>query len=154
MSDPGPADKAAWRVFRQMQTSLLAAGLLLYAAAALDAWQVLPLGMALKLRLTLVFPAALMAMTLAATLALPALRRGLRRHLWLSFKTGFGQTLISVIVGLGLVIAGAALIVWQVHHVVSGGTYPSGAFSGFGAGLGVLLAQAILVRGLENKPNP
>lgn len=147
-------DKAAWRVFRQMQTSVLAAGVLLYAAATLDAWQVLDSSAALKLRLTLLIPGALMAITLTLTLTVPALRRAIRRHLWLSFNTGFGQTLISVIVGLGLVIAVAALIVWQTHHVTSGGTYPGGAFSGFGAGLGVLMAQAILVRGLETEQKP
>ena len=145
-------DKAAWRVFRQMQTSVLAAGLLLYAMATLDAWQTLDLGPALKVRLTLLFPGGLMLLTLAAILAVPALRRAIRRHLWLSFNTGFGQTLISVLVGLGLIVAVAGLIVWQTHHVATGGTYPGGAFSGFGAGLGVLLAQAILVRGLENGP--
>ena len=145
-------DKAAWRVFRQMQTSVLSAGVLMYAAAALDAWQVLPLSGDQKLRLTVLFPGGLLLLTLVVALALPAARRGIRRHLWLSFKTGFGQTLISVLVGLGLIVAVAGLIVWQVHHVATGGTYPGGAFSGFGAGLGILLAQAILVRGLENGP--
>jgi hypothetical protein len=154
MTDRGPTDRAAWRVFRQMQTSVLAAGLLLYAIATLDAWQVLDLTAPLKLRLTLLLPGALMVLSLAATLAIPALRRAIRRHLWLSFNTGFGQTVISVVVGLGVLIAVAGLIVWQTHHLATGGTYHGGAFSGFGAGLGVLIAQAILVRGLENGPKP
>ena len=148
------SDSAAWRVFRQMQTSVLVVGVLLYAAATLDAWQVLPLGGDQKLRLTVLVPGALMGITLATALAIPAARRAIRKHLWLSFSTGFGQTLVSVLVGLGMIVVVAGLVVWQVHHVASGGTYPGGAFSGFGAGLGVLLAQAILVRGLETRPKP
>ena len=142
----------AWRVFHQMQVTVLAAGLLMYAAVTLDAWQVLPLSADQKLRLTMEFPGALLALTLAATLIVPAARRAIRRHLWLSFSTGFGQTLISVVVGLGLVIAVGGVTVWQVHHVATGGSYPGGAFSGFGAGLGVLLAQTFLLRGLEGGP--
>ena len=146
------SDSAAWRVFRQMQASVLAAGLLMYAAASLDAWQTLTFDSGVKLRLILAFPGAYLAATVLASLTVPALRRAIRRHLWLSFRTGFGQTLISVVVGLGLLVLVAGLIVWQVHHVAGGGTTPGGAFSGYGAGIGVLIAQAILVRGLENGP--
>jgi hypothetical protein len=144
--------KASWRIFRRMQDSALAVGLLVYAAAALDAWRALPVDPAMKLRLTTVFPGAYLAATLLACLSLPAARRALRRHLWVSYQTGFGQSVVSVVVGLGLLVAVAGLIVWQVHHLAGGGTSPGGAFSGYGAGLGLLAAQGILVRALERDP--
>jgi hypothetical protein len=106
----------------------------------------------MKLRLTTVFPGAYLAATLLACLSLPAARRALRRHLWVSYQTGFGQSVVSVVVGLGLLVAVAGLIVWQVHHLAGGGTSPGGAFSGYGAGLGLLAAQGILVRALERDP--
>jgi len=93
-----------------------------------------------------------MVVTLVACLALPIARRAIGRHLWISYRTGFGQSVISVIVGLGLLIGIAGLMVWQVHHLASGGTSPGGAFAGYGAGLGLLAAQAILVRTLERDP--
>ena len=145
--------KASWRIFRRMQDSVLAVGLLVYAAAALDAWRVLPGDGAFKARLALLFPGAYLVATLAAAVALPAARKGLKRHLWISYGTGFGQSAISVVSGLGLLVAVAGLIVWQVHHLAAGGTSPGGAFSGFGAGLGLLLAQSILVRALEREPD-
>jgi hypothetical protein len=144
--------KASWRIFRRMQDSVMAVGLLVYAAAALDAWRVLPGDSGAKWLLTAAFPGTYMAVTLVACLALPLARRAIRRHLWISYRTGFGQSVISVVVGLGLLIAVAGLMVWQTHHLASGGTSPGGAFSGYGAGLGLLAAQAVLVRTLERDP--
>jgi hypothetical protein len=144
--------KASWRIFRRMQDSVLAVGLLVYAAAALDAWRVLPLKPSLKLQLAVVFPGAYLVATLAGVLAIPHFRRAIHSHLWASYRTGFGQSATSVIVGLGLMVAIAGLIVWQVHHLAGGGTSPGGAFSGYGAGLGLLIAQAMLVRTLEKSP--
>jgi hypothetical protein len=135
-----------------MQGSVLAVGLLVYAGATLDAWRVLPGGADFKWRLTVIFPGAYLALTLACVLLIPGPRRAIRRHLWISYRTGFGQSVISVIVGLGLVVAVAGLIVWQAHGLAHGGASPGGAFSGFGAGLGLLLAQVWLVRGLEADP--
>ena len=141
--------QASWRIFRRMQDSVLAVGLLVYAAAAVDAWRTLPVASALKLQLTVLFPGVYMVVTLAASLALPGFRRAIRRHLWASYRTGFGQSAVSVIVGLGLLVAIAGLIVFQVHGLARGGTSPGGAFSGYGAGLGLLIAQVVLVRALE-----
>ena len=41
---------------------------------------------------------------------------------------------------------------WQVWAVGHGGRYPAGVFSGYAAGIGILGAQAILVRALETVP--
>jgi len=135
-----------------MQASVLAVGLLVYAGAALDAWQVLPSADGLRWRLTVLFPGLYLALTLVAALAIPAVRRAITKHLWISYRTGFGQSVISVVVGLGLLVALAGLIVWQVHQLAHGGTSPGGAFAGFGAGLGLLIAQVVLVRALEADP--
>lgn len=136
-----------------MQDSVLAVGLLVDAGAVVEAWRVLPADAAFKARLTLLFPIAYLVAVLAGTLALPAARKALKRHLWVSYRSGFGQSVVSVISGLGLLVAVAGLIVWQVHHLAAGGTSPGGAFSGYGAGLGLLIAQAILVRNLEADPD-
>jgi hypothetical protein len=144
--------QSSWRVFRRMQASVLAVGLLVYAGATLDAWQVLPDGDGLRWRLTVLFPGAYLALTLVLALAIPAARRAITRHLWLSYRTGFGQSVISVLVGLGLLVALAGLIVWQVHQLAHGGVSPGGAFAGFGAGLGLLIAQVVLLRALESDP--
>ncbi len=145
--------KADWRIFRRMQDSVLAVGLLVDAGSIVDAWRVLPGDSAFKARLTLLFPGAYLLAVLAGSLALPTARKALKRHLWVSYRTGFGQSVVSVISGLGLLVAVAGLIVWQVHHLAAGGTSPGGAFSGYGAGLGLLLAQVILVRTLERDPD-
>jgi hypothetical protein len=145
--------KASWRLFRRMQDSVLAVGLLVYTAAALDAWRVLPGEAGPKWRLTVLFPGAYLTVTLIGVLSIPALRRMIRRHLWVSYRTGFGQSVISVLVGLGLLVAIAGLMVWQVHGLAHGGGPVGGAFSGYGAGLGLLLAQAALSRSLERDPD-
>ncbi len=141
-------------MFRRMQASVLAVGLLVYAAAVLDAWQVLPVGADVKWRLTAIFPGGYFVLTLILALGVPAIRRAILRHLWNSYRTGFGQSVISVIAGLGLLVAVAGLMVWQVHGVSRGGTSPGGAFAGYGAGLGLLLAQVILVPTLEKGRDP
>lgn len=143
-------DPAAWRLFRRMQMSVLAVGLLVYAAAALDAWQALSWAPAAKLQLTVIFPGAYMALALAGALGLPMIRRTMRRHLLVSYRAGFGQSVISVATGLGLLVAVAGVIVWQTHGAAHGGRSPAGAFAGYGAGLGLLAAQAWLVSRLSD----
>jgi hypothetical protein len=42
---------------------------------------------------------------------------------------------------------------WQISRAVPGGLYPAGVFSAYGAGIGILAAQAALVRVLERQPD-
>ena len=134
-----------------MQDSLAVAAALIYAACVVNAWQVLPGPSTLKLQRTLIFPGLFLIVSLVAPLAIPFLRRALSRHLWVSYRAGFGQSVISVLGGVLVLLVVAGFIVWQVHAATHGGRYPGGAFSGYGAGIGLLLAQAILVRRLERE---
>ena len=70
----------------------------------------------------------------------------------MSFAAGFGQTPVSVLSGLGLLAFAAAFIYLQIAGVAHGGRYPAGVFSGYGAGIGILFAQALLVFALEREP--
>jgi len=139
-------------MFRRMQDSAFVAAVLIYAAATVHAWRVLPGAAALKAELILLFPAIFFALALTACLVVPLLRGALSRHVWISFRTGFGQSVISVLAVVGVLIGAAGFIYWQTHGVASGGRYPAGVFSGYGAGIGLLLAQALLVRRLERDP--
>jgi hypothetical protein len=142
----------AWRLFRRMQDSALAAALLIYAIAVLYAWRTLPGPGALKLQRTIAFPGLFFLLALAGILLTPGLRASLSRHLWISFRTGFGQSVISVLAGIGVLVAAAAFIFWQTWSAAHGGRYPAGAFSGYAAGIGLLFAQTVLVRRLERDP--
>ena len=144
--------RSSWRMFKSMQDSAFAVALLIYALAVLYAWRVLPGGETLKLQRTLLWPGAFFALSWLAIMATPPLRSRLSRHLWISFQTGFGQSVTSVLVGVGVIAAAAGLIFWQTHDATRGGRYPAGVFSGYGAGMGLLLAQVILVRALERNP--
>ena len=142
----------AWRMFRRMQYSAFAAGALIYAAAAVHAWAVLPVASAVKLQLMLLWPAVMFLVTLVVPLAVPPLRHMLKTHLWVSFRTGFGQSVISVL-AVVLVLGGmAGFIVFDTARTAHSGGFPSSAFSAYAAGVGVLLAQAILVRRIERDP--
>jgi hypothetical protein len=101
---------------------------------------------------TLIWPAIFLVLSLVAPLLVGAFRRRLEDYVWMSFRAGFGQTPSSVIVGVGL-LAGAALFIYrQIAGVESGGRYPAGVFSAYAAGIGILAAQAWLVRVLERRP--
>ncbi|MGH7025246.1 MAG: hypothetical protein ACREEB_16885 [Caulobacteraceae bacterium] len=142
----------SWRLFKRMQHTLLAVAALTYLAAALQAWSVPQVTGTLKLLRTTVFPAAFMVLSIAAVLGVRPLSRALTQHLWTSYRTGFGQSVISVLVGVGVLIALAGFIFWQIRGVAHGGRYPAGAFSGYAAGIGLLIAQAVLLRRIEADP--
>ena len=142
----------AWRDFRRMQDVAVGAAALIYAGAVVNAFQVLPGGADLIAQRTLIWPGMFLFVSLAVPLVVPALKRLLARYVWLSFQAGFGQTPLSVLTGLVLLAAAALFIYWQVWAVGQGGRYPAGVFSGYAAGIGILAAQAVLVRALETVP--
>ena len=142
----------AWRDFRRMQDVAVGAAALIYAGAVVNAFQVLPGGADLIAQRTLIWPGMFLFVSLAVPLVVPALKRLLARYVWLSFQAGFGQTPLSVLTGVGLLAAAALFIYWQVWAVGQGGRYPAGVFSGYAAGIGILAAQAVLVRALETVP--
>ncbi len=142
----------AWRDFKRMQDVAVIAASLIYAGAVADAFSELPGGLDLIVQRTLVWPAMFLVLSLAIPLLVGPLNRMLARYVWLSYQAGFGQTPVSVLSGVGL-LAGAALFIYvQVHAAAHGGRYPAGVFSGYAAGIGILAAQAALVRVLERDP--
>lgn len=145
--------KATWRMFRRMQDSTVVVAVLIYLAAVLYAWRVLPDIGQMKSQRTLVFPAVAFVLALAAILAIGPIRRALSRHVWISYRTGFGQSVISVLVGVAVLIVMAGFIYWNTWAAAHGAApYPAGVFSGYAAGIGLLLAQAVIVRLMERDP--
>jgi len=142
----------AWRNFKRMQASACLFATLIYFGAVVHAWRVLPGSPGLKLTVTLAFPIAYFLASFLLPLYIKPLRRVLKRYVWLSFAAGFGQTAWSVLFGLGLLALAAMFIYLQIHSVADGGRYPAGVFSGYGAGIGILFAQATLVLVLEREP--
>lgn len=142
----------AWRNFKRMQASACVFATLVYAGAVIHAWEVLPGPDSLKAAVTIAFPAFYFMASLVLPLQIRPVRRLLKRYVWMSFAAGFGQTAGSVISGLGLLAFAAVFIYLQVASVAHGGRYPAGVFSGYGAGIGILFAQALLVFALEREP--
>ena len=142
----------AWADFRRTQDCACIAAGLIFSAAALHAWTRLSGPVWLKLLVVLGFPGAFMAATLVVALTIAPLRRALARYVWMSFEAGFGQNALSILMGVALLIIAAVLIYFEVGHAASGGRYPAGVFSGYGAGIGTLIAQAVLVRTLQRDP--
>jgi len=142
----------AWRNFKRMQASACAFATLIYFGAVVHAWRVLPGADSLKLAVTLAFPAIYFLACFFLPLRIKPVRRVLKRYVWMSFAAGFGQTPVSVLTGLGLLAAAAVFIYLQIAGVAHGGRYPAGVFSGYGAGIGILFAQALLVFALEREP--
>jgi hypothetical protein len=146
------AHVTSWRLFRRMQYTLIAVATLTYLVAALEAWTIPQVTETLKLLRTTVFPGAFLVASVGLVLGVPALSRMLTKHLWTSYRTGFGQSVISVLVGVGVLFALSGFIFWQIEGVAHGGRYPAGAFSGYAAGIGLLIGQAVLVRRIEVDP--
>ncbi len=143
----------AWRNFKRMQDGACTVASLIYAGAVVHGLRVLPGPLNLKLEVSLLFPSAFLLMALLTPLWAPPVRRQLMRYVWMSYGAGFGQTPASVISGLALLGFAAGFIYLQIEGVAHGGRYPSGVFSGYAAGIGVLFAQALLVRRLEREPD-
>ncbi len=143
----------AWRSFKRTEDCACVFGALVYVVGVLEAWRLLPGGAQLKAIVTLGAPAVFLAIAVLAPLTIAPLRRLLSRYTWLSFKAGFGQTPVSVLSGLGLLALAAVFIYLQVRGAAHGGRYPAGVFSGYAAGVGILFAQAVLVRALERDPS-
>ena len=142
----------AWRNFKRMQDFTVAVASLIYAGAAVHAFGRLPGGAGLVLRWILMWPAIYLVASLMAPLIIPPLRRWLTKYVWLSFQAGFGQTPGSIVTGLVLLMGAALFIYWQIASVAATGTYRANVFSAYAAGIGILAAQAVLVRALERRP--
>ena len=142
----------AWRNFKRMQDCACLVACLIYAAAVLHAWRVLPGPAQKKLVFTQAAPLIMLSLTILLPMVVGRLRRLLRSYVWMSFKAGFGQTPASIITGIGLLAFAALFIYLQVAGVSHGGRYPAGVFSGYAAGIGILIVQAVLVRSLERDP--
>ncbi|MCR5877367.1 hypothetical protein [Phenylobacterium sp. J367] len=135
-----------------MQDLTVAAASLIYAGAVVHAFGRLPGGFPLIAERTIIWPAGFLFLSLTIPLLVGPMRRTLTRYVWMSFRAGFGQTAGSVLTGVGLLLGAALFIYWQVAGASAGGRYPAGVFSGYAAGIGILAAQAALVRVLEQVP--
>lgn len=142
----------AWRNFKRMQDLTVLIATLIYAGAVAHAVGRLPGGRLAVLTWTLGWPALFMAAGLLLPLAIPPVKRWLARYVWMSFQAGFGQTPGSIVTGLVLLLGAALFIYWQVASVSRTGEYRANVFCAYAAGIGILAAQAILVRALERLP--
>jgi len=142
----------AWRMFRRMNYSAFLAAALIYAAAAVHAWRVLPGADAYKSVWILAYPGIFFVAALVTPLAVPPIRRRLQTHVWISFRTGFGQSVISVLAVVLVLAVAAAFIYFDTAGAMHGGRFPTSAFAAYATGVGVLLAQALMVRHIERDP--
>jgi len=143
----------AWRNFKRMQDLTVAAASLIYAAATVHAVGVLPGGAAATLRWTLVWPALWLVGSFLIPILVPALKRWLARYVWMSFQAGFGQTPTSIVTGVTLLLGAGLFIYWQVAKAAASGQVGANVFAAYAAGIGILAAQAVLVRALEQLPD-
>lgn len=125
---------------------------LIYVGAVAHAFARLPWPAGTIALRTLAYPSMFVILSAGLPLALPGLSRPLSRYVWASFEAGFGQTLFSVLSGVGLLGGAAAFMYWQIATAQPGGRYPTGVFSAYAAGIGILAAQAALARRLERDP--
>ena len=142
----------AWRLFRSMNYSTVAAASLIYAAAAVHAWRVLPAASRVKFVWILAYPSVFFLAALVIPLAAPPVRRRLKAHVWISFRTGFGQSVVSVLAVVLVLAVAAGFVFFDTARGAHGGHFPTPAFAAFATGVGILLAQALMVRRIERDP--
>lgn len=142
----------AWRMFRRMNYSAFAVAALIYAAAAIHAWRVLPGNVRFKTAWIVAYPGAFFLAALIVPLAAPPLRRRLKTHVWISFRTGFGQSVVSVLAVVLVIATASAFVYFDTFGAAHGGRFPTPAFAAYATGVGVLLAQALMVRRIEQDP--
>lgn len=142
----------AWRNFKRMQDLTVTASGLIYAAAAVHTADRLPADAGTLALWMVVYPAAYLAVSLTVPLAVPPLRRWLARYVWMSFLQGFGQTVASTVIGVVLMLAAGAFVYWQAASMAANGELGANVFSAYASGIGILAAQALLVRVLERSP--
>jgi hypothetical protein len=147
------AHTPAWRAFKRTEDCACAFASLVYAGAVLHAWRVLPGAPSVKLLWILAAPSLFLGLSFLLPIAVGPLRRMLVRYVWMSFKAGFGQSPVSILSGLGMLAFAAVFIYLQISGGARGGGYPAGVFAGYAAGIGVLFAQALLVRVVERHPD-
>lgn len=142
----------AWRNFRRMQDLTLGFACLALLADAILAWPVVPGTIGLKVIFIVLFPAFYLTVVAACGLLIAPLRDFITRFVWITFRTGFGQSVISVLIPFAVLAAITAYTWWVAAHAASGGQYPAGVFSGFGAGIGLLIVQAVITHRIERDP--
>ena len=142
----------AWRAFKLTEDCACAFASLIYVAAMLHAWRVLPGDNAAKLTWTVAAPSMFLVLSFGLPLLIGRVRQVLTSYVWMSFRAGFGQSPVSVLSGLGLLAFAALFVYLQVAGAAHGRTYPAGVFAAYAAGIGILFAQALLVRALERLP--
>jgi hypothetical protein len=142
----------AWRQFKRVQDTTVLVASLIYAGGVLNAFDRLPASPSVISRITLLWPGGFLFVSLVTPLVVKTFTRVLARYVWLSFQAGFGQTVMSIVIGVGLLGGAAAMMYWQVGLAAAGGRLPAGVFSAYAAGIGILAAQAVLVRVLEKDP--
>ena len=146
------AHTVAWQAFKRTQYLTVVMASLIYAGAVAHAFARLPWPRDVIVQRAVIFPAAYLGLSLALPLLIGPLRRPLTRYVWMSFQAGFGQTVFSIVSGVLLLGGAAGFMYWQISTAVLGGRYPAGVFSAYAAGIGILAAQAVLVRALERAP--
>src|SRR5215469_14287570 len=142
----------SWRMFRRMNYTAFAVAALTYAAAAVHAWRVLPGAPSFKLAWILAYPSIFFLAALITPLAAPPIRRRLKTHVWISFRTGFGQSVVSVLAVVLVLATAAGFVYFDTAGATHGGRFPTPAFAAYATGVGVLLAQALMVRRIEKDP--
>lgn len=144
---------SAWRTFKRTQDLTVLTAVLIYGGGVAHAFGRLPGDRDAIVRSTLGLPAMFLLAALALPLLVGVIRRPLARYVWATFQAGFGQTVGSVMGGVLLLGGAAGFIYWQIGEAAAGGRGPVGVFCGYAAGIGILAAQAALVRVLERHPD-